>query len=182
MGREIFISRLLTFILFCALAPSLPSRPSRAVNETNTVAPLSSDFYDIGTPTLTEIWVSPLGNDANSGLTIYAPLRTLTAAWNKIPATLTTSGYRVNLLPGTYPCEPGEPDNCQNYFSLLTSEDKQTLTGYLKEFVEQPFIKIKEVTPELLTKTQHSKSNYLYWINTNNLKPTTPQTEPTQLE
>ncbi len=117
MGREIFISRLLTFILFCALAPSLPSRPSRAVNETNTVAPLSSDFYDIGTPTLTEIWVSPLGNDANSGLTIYAPLRTLTAAWNKIPATLTTSGYRVNLLPGTYPCEPGEPDNCQNYFS-----------------------------------------------------------------
>jgi ABC-type ATPase with predicted acetyltransferase domain len=51
---------------------------------------------------------------------------------------------------------------CQNYFSQLNAEDKQTLTGYLKEFVEQPFIKTKNVTPELLGKTQHSKANYLY--------------------
>ncbi len=64
---------------------------------------------------------------------------------------------------------------CQNYFSQLNAEDKQTLTGYLKEFVEQPFIKTKNVTPELLGKTQHSKANYLYWINTNSLKSTTLQ-------
>ncbi len=61
---------------------------------------------------------------------------------------------------------------CQNYFSQLNTEDKQTLTGYLKEFIEQPFIKTKNVTPELLSKTQHSNGNYLYWINTNSLKPT----------
>jgi hypothetical protein len=54
--------------------------------------------------------------------------------------------------------------------------------GYLKEFVEQPFIKTKNVTPELLGKTQHSKANDLYWINTNSLKPTAIQPEPKQLE
>ena len=71
---------------------------------------------------------------------------------------------------------------CQTYFTQLNAEDKQTLTGYLKEFVEQPFIKTKNVTPELLGKTQHSNANYLYWINTNSLKPTTHQPEPTQIK
>jgi hypothetical protein len=71
---------------------------------------------------------------------------------------------------------------CQTYFSQLNAEDKQTVTGYLKEFVEQPFIKTKNVTPELLSKTQHSKANYLYWININSLKPTAIQPEPKQLE
>ena len=71
---------------------------------------------------------------------------------------------------------------CQTYFTQLTTQDKQTLIDYLKEFVEQPFIKTKNVTPELLSKTQHSNTNYLYWINTNNPKPTTLQTEPIQIE
>ncbi|MGO8805529.1 MAG: ParB N-terminal domain-containing protein [Candidatus Bathyarchaeia archaeon] len=71
---------------------------------------------------------------------------------------------------------------CRDYFSHLNADDKQTLSGYLKEFVEQPFIKVKAVTPELLTKTLHSNGNYLYWINSNSLKPTTFQPEATPLE
>ena len=66
----------------------------------------------------------------------------------------------------------------RDYFSRLNAEDKQTMIGYLKEFVEQPFIKVKAVTPELLTKMLHSNGNYLYWINSNSLKPTTLQHEP----
>ncbi len=77
-----------------------------------------SRYYDMGQPTLTDLYVSPTGSDANSGATITAPLQTLTAAWNHTPMTMTTTGYRINLLPGIYPCEPGpdEAANCINFF------------------------------------------------------------------
>ena len=69
---------------------------------------------------------------------------------------------------------------CNQYFTGLNAEDKQTLISHLKEFVEQPFIKIKTVSPELLGKTMYQESNYLYWINPNNLKPSKslPVAEP----
>ena len=54
---------------------------------------------------------------------------------------------------------------CNQYFNQLNAVDKQSLVVYLKEFVEQPFVKIKSVTPELLGKTMHTDGNYLYWIN-----------------
>jgi hypothetical protein len=78
--------------------------------------------YPIGNPTLKELYVAPNGNDGDSGLTPGRPLRTISAAWAKIPegAALTGTGYRINLLPGEYPCEPGEPDDCQNYFANRT--------------------------------------------------------------
>jgi len=78
--------------------------------------------YPIGSPTLAELYVSPTGNDANSGLGPDAPLKTLAAAWDKIPegVTLTATGYRINLLPGEYPCEPAEPDDCRNYLANRT--------------------------------------------------------------
>lgn len=66
---------------------------------------------------MTDLYIAPNGNDANTGLSAAHPLRTLTEAWNRLPTIATTTGYRLNLLPGTYPCEPGELDNCQNYFS-----------------------------------------------------------------
>ena len=75
-------------------------------------------LHDIGTPTLAELYVSPTGNDTNPGTSPGAPLATLTAAWNLIPTgTLSATGYRINLLPGVYTCEPGEPDACFNYFN-----------------------------------------------------------------
>ncbi|MCB0322282.1 MAG: right-handed parallel beta-helix repeat-containing protein [Bdellovibrionales bacterium] len=62
--------------------------------------------YDIGSPTLSDLWVDPVaGNDSNSGATRGSALRTVTAAWQKIPqgTPLTGTGYRVNLVAGDYP-------------------------------------------------------------------------------
>lgn len=61
--------------------------------------------YALGTPALAWVWVNPSsGNDAASGAS-NAPLRTLTEAWNRIPAStvLTGHGYGIALLPGDYP-------------------------------------------------------------------------------
>lgn len=76
-------------------------------------------YYDIGSPTLTELWVDPVnGNDANTGTSQLQAVRSITQAWGLVPNSVTSTGYRINLLPGTYPCEPGpEADNCVNYFS-----------------------------------------------------------------
>ena len=83
------------------------------------IATSAQGYYDIGSPTLTDIWVDPLnGNDGNSGIDLNHPLRTVTEAWSRIPGVLTNTGYRINMLPGTYPCEPGpESTNCINYFA-----------------------------------------------------------------
>lgn len=62
-------------------------------------------IYNIGTPVLQEIWVDPAnGSDTNTGVTQAQALRSLTAAWNRIPArqTLTVTGYRIRLAPGTH--------------------------------------------------------------------------------
>jgi hypothetical protein len=78
-------------------------------------------YYNIGNPTLSDIWVDPnSGDDSHTGNNRYDALRTITAAWSRIPpgAPLATTGYRIMLVPGTYPCEPGpEAENCLNYFS-----------------------------------------------------------------
>jgi len=72
--------------------------------------------YDIGTPTLSELYVSPTGSDDNAGTNIMMPLRTLQAAWARIPAgALSGTGYRINMIAGTYPC--GEDESaCVNFF------------------------------------------------------------------
>ncbi|MBI5833042.1 MAG: right-handed parallel beta-helix repeat-containing protein [Armatimonadetes bacterium] len=51
---------------------------------------------------MTDIWLSPTGNDSNAGRTRQAPLRTLAAAWD-MAASFATTGWRINLLPGVYP-------------------------------------------------------------------------------
>ena len=61
--------------------------------------------FDIGTPTVIDIWVNPsAGNDASSGASRDQSLRSLSAAWGRVPigGTLTT-GVRINLVAGTYP-------------------------------------------------------------------------------
>lgn len=61
--------------------------------------------YDIGAPVLTDLWVNPVGgNDNNSGATRAQALRTINAAWGKIPrgTTLNTTGYRILLVAGDY--------------------------------------------------------------------------------
>lgn len=60
--------------------------------------------YDIGTPTVTDLWVDPVrGNDANAGSSRALAFRTLTEAWNRVPInTVLTTGFRINLVAGTY--------------------------------------------------------------------------------
>lgn len=77
--------------------------------------------YDIGSPTLSEIYVSTTGDDSNSGTSLESPLRTLPAAWNMIPGgVLSSTGYRINMIAGSYPCGDDELVNCTNYFSAKT--------------------------------------------------------------
>ena len=86
---------------------STSSSTTTSANTTTTTTILEDpDDYNMGTPALTDIWVDPNGgNDANSGTSRSQPLRTVSAAWAKIPegAVLTGTGYRIQLLPGTYP-------------------------------------------------------------------------------
>ena len=83
-------------------------------NSTPTVAPVPSpartvqsitpNVYDPGKPTLRDVWLDPInGKDSNSGASRDQALRTITAAWNRIPeGTLTTTGYRLLLTAGDY--------------------------------------------------------------------------------
>lgn len=74
---------------------------------------LSSDFYEIGSPTLTEYYVDPTnGRDSNSGKSLSAPKRTVTSIWNSLPQNVAlTSGIRINLLAGVY-----TSDHLPNYW------------------------------------------------------------------
>lgn len=63
-------------------------------------------FYDIGSPALKDIWVDPAhGDDGHTGDERGSALRSLSAAWDRIPsgATLSGNGYRVLLAGGTIP-------------------------------------------------------------------------------
>ncbi len=63
-------------------------------------------LYNIGTPALTTIYVSPTGDDNHDGSSPEQALRTIDAAWGKIPAgTELTTGYHILILPGTYTSE-----------------------------------------------------------------------------
>ena len=54
---------------------------------------------------------------------------------------------------------------CRNFFNQLKRQDKKLLLQYLSEFAQQPFIEIKTITPDLLTKVSASSGIYLYWVN-----------------
>lgn len=66
----------------------------------------SYENYDIGSPTLSDIWVDPIsGSDAAGGASRSDALQTVSEAWGRIPsgATLATTGYRIMLTAGDYP-------------------------------------------------------------------------------
>ncbi len=66
--------------------------------------------YDMGTPTLLELYVNgATGNDTNNGTSAATALKTIGAAWNKVPffptpgsGALSTTGYRINIATGSY--------------------------------------------------------------------------------
>ena len=77
--------------------------PSSSFNEASS---LSAGAYDIGSSTVQDVWVDPEGgNDGNTGDSRGQALRSLRAAWGRVPSgtTLTTTGYRILLVAGDYP-------------------------------------------------------------------------------
>ena len=71
---------------------------------------LSADIslYDLGTPTLQDVWVDPVhGNDNNSGVNRGQALQSIAEAWLRIPPfqsldTVNGTGYRIQLVAGSY--------------------------------------------------------------------------------
>ena len=64
---------------------------------------INPKYYDIGSPTLTNIWVDPVnGNDNKKGLTKTSAVQTIRAALTIIPGTTTTTGYKICLVAGDY--------------------------------------------------------------------------------
>jgi hypothetical protein len=66
--------------------------------------------YDIGTPSLTQIYVNPVtGNDANAG-TLAAPVRSIGRAWRMVPDGTRTQGMHYRLC-----CAHGLPSSACCY-------------------------------------------------------------------
>jgi hypothetical protein len=87
-------------------SPTTPTSPTAAITPSSPATPtLGSGLrYDIGNPTVRDIWVAPNGSDSNSGNSRTSPLATLGAAWRMIPSgDLTGTGYRIMMMSGTYP-------------------------------------------------------------------------------
>ena len=66
---------------------------------------LSQRRYDIGTPSLQDIWVDPInGNNSRDGSSRQQAIRTVTEAWARIPqGSPLTQGVRILLTAGSYP-------------------------------------------------------------------------------
>jgi len=66
---------------------------------------LEPRYYDIGSPTVRDIWVDPArGDDSAAGSSRAQALRTIIEAWDRVPsgAQLTGTGYRIMLAAGSY--------------------------------------------------------------------------------
>lgn len=65
---------------------------------------LSLGSYEIGSlNNIRDIWVSPTGNDSNSGSSSSNPLRTVAAAWNQIAQSAELDRpHRIQIRQGTY--------------------------------------------------------------------------------
>ena len=126
MKRQIALETTIVFIfLFACTAPVMATpkqtQPQESAREaTSPASQLETsnsslaDFYDIGKPSLKDLYVSPSGSDENDGLSAATPLKTIGAIWGNIPQeVLNGTGYRINLGPGKYPCE----GDCINYFA-----------------------------------------------------------------
>jgi hypothetical protein len=112
-------------------------------------------YYNQGAPAYTDIWVNPVsGNDANTGATRGAAVRTVEAAWWKVPReTALTKAYRILLTPGDYQ-ESAMPSG--NWFELRQGS-----------FAHPVVIQAADGkhTARLHAYLQFDHSSYLYLIN-----------------
>ncbi len=110
--RSRFVTHLSWLCLFACLiacttvtqATLIPDNTPATARKTPIPPTDNNNLYDIGNPTLTDLWVDPLqGNDTNSGNSRTNALATLTEAWNRIPqGTPLATGYHIHLVTGTY--------------------------------------------------------------------------------
>ncbi len=94
-----------------APSPSWAPSPTSGPLPTPTPAPRGDlGYYDPGNPELTVLWVDGAhGDDRRDGLTREGALRTLEAAWDRVPpGALTGTGYQIRLCPGRYERSDGE--------------------------------------------------------------------------
>ena len=97
--------------LLFALATAIPAFAWAPERPVPTVADTA---YLIGAPKFRTIWVDPkAGKDSRSGATRGQALRTLDAAWRKIPQgrKITGKGFRILITPGAL-----RPSEVPNYF------------------------------------------------------------------
>ena len=88
------------------VSTTVPSSPPTSTPGGAPGAGSSIARYDIGTPTLTDVWLDPIsGDDARSGSDRAHALRSLGAAWARVPADLgaAPTGIRIRITPGTVP-------------------------------------------------------------------------------
>ena len=98
---------------FVVVALSCLPAASPAAAAPSALPPVDSP-YAIGRPVLKTIWVDPrAGSDGRSGASRSQALRTLDAAWQRIPQgkTLTRTGYRIMITRGSL-----APTAVPNYF------------------------------------------------------------------
>jgi hypothetical protein len=60
---------------------------------------------------------------------------------------------------------------CRTFFCQLNDDNRKVLLAYLSEFAYQPFVKIKTVAPDLISKFFSAQGVYLYWVNASFLVP-----------
>lgn len=104
---------LLSLLILVWLSVACASASTGVPASIGATIPQTLDPYDIGNPTLTDLWVDPVnGDDSRSGESRAQALRTIAAAWQRIPAgSLTGTGYRMQLVAGMYP-----PSGLPNYW------------------------------------------------------------------
>ena len=102
-----------TLALVLALALTSPAGAWAPGSQVAAAAPMDGTYL-IGSPKFRTIWVDPkAGKDSRSGATRKQALRTLDAAWRKIPQgkKITGKGFRILITPGTL-----RPTEVPNYF------------------------------------------------------------------
>ena len=80
------------------------STPQPTISAPESTIQSPQAFYDIGDPTLTDLWIDPVnGDDSHTGASRTEALATLTEAYNRIPmGTPLATGYRILLFAGIY--------------------------------------------------------------------------------
>jgi hypothetical protein len=95
---------LVTLVLVIAVKSGLAAVTSVQVSPFPSSSP-SAAAYDIGSPSVRDVWVDPVsGDDGNSGDSRAQALQSLNEAWARVPSAATlTTGYRILLAAGDYP-------------------------------------------------------------------------------